>query len=190
MYSGYQTIKLPDGEIIQGTFPTLDWFDKIKKHISFKGKIVLDVGSCDGMYSILAFQEGAKEVVGIEQEKEHANDSAQLANIWKVPFSVLNMPVEEVTLTKHFDIVLFPMIIHWIGPFETRKLESWATDYVVFIFREANEGYDKPENGKWFPALKDLDVAFNGLSRVHSEVLMTQDNGKKITLAIYEKVLS
>ena len=190
-FSGYQTIKLPDGEEIKGVFPTLTWFKIIRSRISFEGQSVMDVGACDGMYSILAKREGAKEVMAVEPEKEKIEAMRYLSEKWDEPLTILDTEIKNVRINRHFDILLLPMIIHWIGIPETRRLVSWVQKYVVFIYREANEGYNEPENGVWFPTQKELDKTFkNRLDRIYNEVLMTQDNGKKITLAIYEKNIS
>ena len=189
MSKNYQTIQHADGTIEEGLFPTLDWFDKIKKHIKFKGNSVLDVGCCTGMLSILSLLEGASEVAGIEKEIENCNVAVGLAEEYKVDLALVNERVEDISLDEHFDIVLFPMIIHWIGEGETKRLITWANKYVVFIYREKNEGYNHPDNGIWFPSQKELD-SLKTLKLVHSETLMEQDNGKKINLAIYEKFIS
>lgn len=167
----------------KGVFPTLDWFKAIKPHVDFKDKYVIDFGCCDGVLSILSKKEGAEKVSGIEHEQEkltHASHLAKGLDITWVLEDIKKLP------TGKFDIGIFSMIIHWIGKGEVKRWIPFA-DTFIYIYRQANVFYDHPDNGYWFPTQEELDIFMKGFSRKHSELLMEQDNNKKIVLAIYEK---
>lgn len=156
--------------------PTDEWFSKILKYVDFKGKSVIDYGCAEGRMCRLAKDAGARWVTGIDSEA-----SFELA--MDIDFELEN--IKDYKPEKH-DMGIFSMIIHWIGKEETvRQLPALNT--AIIIFREPNEGYQIPQNGKWFPTLKELDKTLSGFSRKHTEVLHTQDNNKTIRLAIYEK---
>ncbi len=167
----------------QGVFPTLEWFEKIKAHVDFKDRSVADFGCAQGMMSILAKRNGAAKVVGVDNQGENINFARILAKDLDIDFIYGNI---EDNRSDHYDIKILSMIIHWIGFMETLR-QSRYTNKLIIIFREANEAYDHPDNGKWFPTLEQLDDTFRGFSRKHSEVLMEQDNHKKIVLAIYDR---
>ena len=157
--------------------PTNEWFEKIKAHVDFKGKSVVDYGCAEGIMSKLAKEAGAKYVCAIDNQ-EHYQPSEGVI--------FLKADIDERIV--YGEIKIFSMIIHWIDKDETLK-HIQDCEKAIIIFREKNPGYQIPINGKWFPTLDELDETLDGFRRVHSELLMVQDNDKRITLAIYEKDL-
>lgn len=153
--------------------PTNEWFEKIAKHVDFKGKSVIDYGCAEGIMCKHAKQAGATYVLGIDNQQHfQPHEGVVFAN-------------EEIGVKQAADIKMFSMIIHWIGKDEFIKHAD--SSEVVVIFREPNPGYQIPINGKWFPTLQELSVALNGYSLIHNELLLEQDNNKRVTLAIYDR---
>lgn len=64
--SGYQTIVYPDGSKISGAFDTPSIFSEVSKFVQFHDSSVLDLGCNNGMYGILACNQGAKKYFGID----------------------------------------------------------------------------------------------------------------------------
>lgn len=162
-----------------GVMPTNKWFEKIKAHVDFKEKKVIDIGCAEGIMSKLAKEAGASNVEAIDIKEEHFQPSGEV--------HFIHGKIED-NLWLSGDVAILSMIIHWIGKEETLRQIQYQ-DTVVIIFREPNEGYQVPQNGVWFPTLKELSKTFKGFKLKHTEKLMEQDNGKTIRLAIYEKLL-
>lgn len=156
-----------------GVMPTNEWFEKIKNHLDFKGKTVVDYGCAEGMMCILSKQAGASRIIGIDNQ----------GNFY--PHKYIDFRKEDIGKKYDSDIKIFSMIIHWIGKEEF--LKQIDSQEAVVIFREKNEGYNHPANGVWFPTLDELSDTLKGFKLKHDEVLMEQDNHKRIILAIYEK---
>ncbi len=157
--------------------PTDEWFEKIKAHVDFKDKFVIDYGCAEGIMCYLAREDGANHVIGVDNQ---GNYDASLSGI-----QFIHDYIEEYG-TEINDIGIFSMIIHWVGDKEFRRLAVHSNEVVV-VFREPNEGYQVPINGKWFPTEEELDQTMSGFTKIHSEELMEQDNGKKIRLCIYDR---
>lgn len=73
--SWYHRIKLPDGTVTPGWFPTseriIDWYE-IPDDLS--GKRVLDVGAFDGFWTFLALERGAEQVVAIDDWSDRIDE--------------------------------------------------------------------------------------------------------------------
>lgn len=159
-----------------GVMPTNEWFEKIKAHVDFKGKCVVDFGAAEGIMSQLAVESGAIWVKAVDNQF-HFIPSPKVAFI--------NVNIENFSYDKKVDVGIFSMIIHWIDRKELLR-QAKNIDTLAIIFREPNEGYQIPQNGKWFPTLEELNKTLNGFNLKHTEELMEQDNGKTIRLAIYD----
>lgn len=160
-----------------GVMPTDEWFEKIKAHVDFVSKVVIDFGAAEGIMSNLAVKAGAIWVKAVDNQV-HFLPSPKVAFI--------NMNIENFGYDKRVDVGIFSMIIHWVGKKELLR-QAKNIDTLAIIFREKNPGYQIPINGKWFPTLKELTATLKGFKLKHSEVLMEQDNNKRIILAIYDK---
>lgn len=184
----YQTVQYPDGTVRRGVFDTPYWYDRMRSHVEVKDKALLDVGCNLGMFGIRALQDGASFVEGIDHDTGVITEAMEIARGYALGGSSLrHVSVEMYKPKRDFDIILFSMIIHWIGKVQFLRLVGYAKDTVVVIFRSKNDGYSIPANGKWFPTLDSLSQWLHGFKLKHNEVLLEQDNNKKIILAVYEK---
>src|SRR3990167_4201984 len=130
-----------------GVMPTNEWFEKIKAHVDFKDKSVVDYGCAEGIMSILAKDSGSFKVIGIDNKTYPYYEGVDFRQ-------------EVIGKQYKADIKIFSMIIHWIGKEETQKQADSKT--VIYIFREANSGYNYPTNGCWFPIREELDKFMKG----------------------------
>lgn len=184
----YQTIRLPDGTIRQGVFDTQHWYDRMRSQVEVKDKTLLDVGCNLGAFCIRALQDGASLAQGIDHDSDVMEEAMKIAMGYALSVSsLLCVSVEDYEPPRDFDIVLFSMIIHWIGEGQFLRLVEYAKETVVVIFRSKNDHYNTPENGKWFPTLEELTDCLGNFELKHNETLLEQDNGKKIILAVYGK---
>ncbi len=169
-----------------GVMPTNEWFEKIKAHVDFKGKNVIDFGCAEGVMSFLALKEGANSVIAIDNQPEMIEQVKFLTR----DFDNIRIDLKDLDEAsfgiEETDIGIFSMIIHWIGN-EFLVMETMRMSKVVIIFRLANDGYAIPTNGIWFPTEEGLDNVMVDFTKIHSEELMEQDNGKKIRLCIYDR---
>lgn len=194
-YSGYQTITHPDGTKIYGVFNTDKYFENIHPYIDIPGKNILDVGCNDGMYSILAYKKGARSITLIDNEKIACENASDLMKIYNVPFQVICTDIIDYRPTDYHNIAFFFMVLHWIqDPFKfLRNLLPYITDSVAIIYRTANNGYEIPTNGYWFPIQNErqneLDQIMDicGFDKVISKKIDEQDNNKEIWSAIYNR---
>ena len=171
---------------IKGVMPTVDWFERIKANVNFKDKTVVDVGSCEGVFSYLIKKEGAKVVMAVEEQEDRMAEAISLFKATDTPVVCENVKIQQIEFKEPWDIFFLSMIIHWIGEEEVKKLLPHCNE-VVIIFREKNHNYEIPTNGVWFPTVEELDKSMVGFKRKHSELLMTQNEDQNIILAIYVK---
>lgn len=189
---GYQTIEHANGKVDEGVFPTLDWFREINRSINFDEKTVLDLGCGSGMYSLLAKRAGASEAVGVDESLARCEEFKALFNEYGLPGRVHCLRVEDTGFDKNYDIVLCNMILHWIDDTvgEFRRIADATNNYLVVIFREANDCYQIPLGGKWFTTEGELTTlaASCGFDRINCILLRVQDNNKRILLMIFKRV--
>lgn len=182
MSNQYQTTIDNQGNLIEGAFPTLQWFNSLYQHIDLKDKIIVDYGAGEGMMSILCKKNRAKRVIGIEH-----NPRGLFLNPSTYGIEAINGNIEE-NIT-HSDVTILSMIIHWIDHTTTREILNATKESVAIIYRHKNDLYQVPENGKWFPTTDELNTfALScGFRRINEIHLMTQDNGKAINLAVFKR---
>lgn len=185
----YQTISKPNGEIIKGAMPTLEWFDKIKQYVDFKDKTVLDLGCAEGMFSVLARQEGAKMATGIDSDKNRIKVAQDLSAEWGYDNKFHTATIQDFEYPHGYDIVIASLILHWLPNIhnELDRIETITGQNFITINRTPNPHYKIPENGMWFPTNEELDATL-GFKSKHRERLLVQDNGKEVWLNIYENL--
>jgi len=180
----YQTIRYPDGTLIPGMFPTLEWFSAIAEHVDFENRSLLDVGCSMFSYGLQALDAGASLVTGIEINEETVERVNKLLRLHHVQNAeILHSSAEAFQSTRNYDVVLFSMVIHWLKDPEKhiKRLAEAATDKVVFVFRNP----DPPEPGWFEPSFSKLDSIVGGQC-ISQKLLMDQDK-QYISLAIYDK---
>jgi len=112
--SPYQTILLPDGQILPGCFPTIEWFNTIQSYISVQNKTIIDIGCCIFSYGIQALTNGAKFVTGLDISPIRVTESKQLIEFcgFNNEAEVICSSFEQYTPQKVYDLGLLSMIIH------------------------------------------------------------------------------
>ena len=153
-----------------GVMPTDKWFEKVKIHVSFDGKSVVDYGCAEGEMCRLSKEAGAIKVTGIDHEHDPKHQGINFVN-------------EKIGKLYNADIKIFSMIIHWIGKEEfLRHLDA---KQIIVIYRTPSSGYIE-QNGIFFPTQEELDKLI-GVKPIYTELLMNQGEDKNIVLAIYDK---
>ena len=92
--SQYQTVPLPDGSVQVGLFPTIDWFQKIMCLVDFSNARVLDLGCCQFSYGIQALHQGAKEVIGVDHDRDRVLESRRNIQLWRMEHRAAVIPVD------------------------------------------------------------------------------------------------
>lgn len=181
MIEHYQTIPLPNGDILPGLFPTMEWFAKIHNYIDFTGQSVLDLGCNEGAYCILASQAGATEILGIDSIDERLIKARELAILWNYSHIVYQQElIESFNPPKLYDVIIFSMIIHWLKDAEAhiKRIAQYAKN-LVFVYRaplEVGESGFRPRDG-------DLDTLLSRPVSYFSTLMETPN--QLIKLAIY-----
>lgn len=172
--SGYQDI------VVTGSFPTVNWFTMLPR----TSGTVIDVGCNTGTLSYLYSLE-AQSVDAIDSNPEFIEYAKYLYPRNNIYFQCGRA---EDHILRGYDISVFSMIIHWLeNPKEViQKYLNYTRKYAVFIHRLPNEGYKTPDNGNWFPTIKELSFSSDFRLVTHN-ILMEQDNGKQIALSIFER---
>lgn len=175
----------------RGVFNTPEWFKIINEHVNFKGRSVADFGCAEGVLSLLALKNGAASACLVDHDPNRCRAAQDLmAEHYAKNYMVACAPAESFTEedAPKSDIVILSMIIHWLeNPAqETALLANKARRHAVIIYRAPNRAY-ATEHGHWFPSQRVLDALLAGFNRIHRQVLETQDNGKEIILAIYQR---
>ena len=164
-----------------GRMPTPEWFAALLRGVDGPLGAILDVGSAEGVMSVLAREAGADSVLGIGL---HDDRMAAALEATKGDPAIEIREQEARDFTGSFRTVVFSMMAHWLGPDETARYARMATRNFLIVFREANDHYAIPDNGTWFPTFEELDAVVGGV-RTHEELLMTQDNDKRTWAAVY-----
>ena len=186
-WSGYQTILLEDGTVIPGLFPTIEWYNRMGSMMNFSNKTVLDIGCNDGMMGLLAKRAKAKYVLSVDNNARCIMNTQDLFKRHNLECNVHHGDIDTVKLKP--DILIASMIIHWIGQEQLQRLLTSTKQTAVIIFRADNPHYEISAHGKWFPTRSELTTVMrnSGFNLVYEHELMTQDNGKEIVMAIYDR---
>lgn len=104
----YQKI-VKNGTLIQeGSIDTILKFQQLTQGIDFNGKTVLDVGCNTGMLGYLALQQGAKQVIGIDVDRETISMAKEL-------FPELTFRCEQAeNIYGNYDIIIASGMLHYI----------------------------------------------------------------------------
>ena len=176
---------LPNGDILEGGFPTVDWFNAFATHVDFRDKTVLDIGCATASYGVEAMNRGAAFYTGVELEQGNAHSAADfMLAAGHKDFQIWNTCAEGWTDHHKHDIVIFSMIIHWLqdAEYQVKQLAEMATDKVVFVYRHQHPGGTEPG---YRPTVEELGVLIDA-PLVHTEILL--NNGPQYqVLAIYDK---
>ena len=191
MSDQYQTLLMSDGTIRQGIFPTIDWFNEIKKHVDFQGKVVLDLGCNSFSYGIQAIRSGAKFVVGIDNDQNRISESRAAI----LDHEIITTEKTAIRLAKIedfqpfpyvYDVTIFSMILHWLedAPKQIQRYTDATKETVIFVYRYRQP--DLKEEG-YHPTLEELNAVVN-LTPIHHSMLSTTKE-QNIGLTIYAKNL-
>lgn len=190
MSVNYQTLMHKDGSVETGVFSTLEWFSEISKTVDWKGKSVIDLGCAEGMFCVLALNEGAKRAICIDVNPDMIVKAKKLHKEHGLPYSIYQSKAESYYPLEPHDIVIFSMVLHWMDDvyYHFKRLVDCVKE-IVCIYRTRNASYKIPDNGKWFPSVNELDVlaVTTGFKNVYTRLLLTQDNNKEIYLTVYRR---
>lgn len=180
--NSYQTVPLPNGKIINGTFDTITWFHAISKHIDFKNKTMLDIGCCEFSYGIQALNLGAAHITGLDSDQLRIDQSQSI--IQECNYT------DRTTLVKGFaeeyeplnhDITLFSMVIHWMkDPEHHIKRILLKSNMAIFMYRV--RGF--AEDTGYLPTMEELDSLMGTSHMVYETISDTKE--QNIRLAIYD----
>ena len=184
----YQTVKYGDGRTETGVFDTQKYFDVIKSVVPFRGKSVLELGCNTGMYLLYAKQAGAEYVMGIDIDNTFLTTAKDIFTSFKYDGNFIQGNAEEFYPIRKFDVVMCPMILHWMENPERhlRRFLKLTNEYFVVVYREQNDGYDMENH--WFPTQETMNVRVESMhfDLVHSEIIEVQGD-KNIILSIYKR---
>lgn len=121
-------------------------FKKVFKNISFENKTFLDIGSGNGIYSLFAFVEGAKEIISLEPLLDGStNKSLEKFYKLKKELKAENVIIYRKTLQdflsdKNFDIILLHNSINHIDEESCKVLHKDLKAKATYlkIFRKLN----------------------------------------------------
>lgn len=169
-----------------GIMDTPRWFVALMTGIDGPLGTVLDVGAAEGIMCVLAAQAGATSVLGIGLHDDRMD--AAIIETRAYP----NIEIREAEAHGYsgsHTTVIYSMMAHWLGRDETARFANMATRNFGIVFRLANDHYDRPQNGDWFPTFEELDEVI-GHPRSSETHLLTQDHGKEVWAATYRTDLT
>ena len=102
----YQTIKIKNGIIIQGTVNSLDRLQQLDLDDDLSNKTVLDIGCNSGMLCLECKRRGADRVVGIDIQENRLEQARILAEIMGLEIEYKNVDLFHAKEMGDFDIVL------------------------------------------------------------------------------------
>jgi len=186
--NAYQTVKLSDGEFIQGLFPTREWYKAFSKHVDFKGKRVLDVGCNIFSYGVDALEEGAEFVTGIDNSSQACEEGRGVIedNGISDRSNIIETCAEDFKITEEYNISIFSMIMHWMKDTEThvKRIFDATTDQVIFLYRYQQPGGNEPG---YRPSVSELNKLV-GMKPIHESTLLHTDTQYQ-KLVIYDKTV-
>lgn len=123
-HSNYQILPqairelVPQEEVDASSRYEKERLEFLKRNLSFKNKRILDVGGNTGYFSFELLEEGAKEVVYVEGNEQHANFVKVAADYLDRKIIVENRYLdfkEPSSIHKPVDITLLFNVIHHLG---------------------------------------------------------------------------
>ena len=166
----YQNFPLPGGEMVEGMFPTYQWYQAMAEVVPIKNKTLLDLGCCTFGYGVQALMDGAAYVTGVEKELRRVQQSQEVLQRVGDLRSKTGLhwtSIEDFYLgNSTYDIVLFSMIIHWLKNPEDEIRRFWnvTNEHMVLIYRHVNEGVDEPG---YRPTVEALDFLIGIKHKAH-----------------------
>lgn len=183
----YQTVPLPNGKVFKGMFPTIEWYNEMKKFVDFKDKRVMDYGCCTFSYGISALNDGALWVIGYDNEERKVRDSELAINSWGYGFGLnpkagVALADIEVAAVKYCDVAILSMIIHWLKkPEETVKHIALRSEEVIIVFRYPQD-FEEPG---FYPTLEELDELLKESHIRMGNTKLSSTKEQNIMLVIY-----
>ncbi|MDD3491797.1 MAG: methyltransferase domain-containing protein [Candidatus Pacebacteria bacterium] len=110
----YHRIELPSGIIIKGYSESEKTWERIQNLVDFSDKSILDIGCCYGYFSFKIEERGAKDIVGLEKNKEIIDVAKKIHALKKSKIFFKQGEVENICLEKYFDIILVLNMLHHV----------------------------------------------------------------------------
>lgn len=179
----YQTVLLPDGKIVDGLFPSVLWFNKIKQYVNFQNKSVIDLGCNLFSYGLQAISNGANLSIGIEKSSVYVTQVQQWIKQYNLSRAyILEQDIETYLPDKKYDICIFGMILHWLKTPKQyiNQIKPFIRDYIIFIYRPKTS----VEDFGFRPTQTELNNLL-GLSPILSEPI-GEEIKQNIMLTIYK----
>lgn len=116
----------------------------ISDNLNFQDKMVLDIGGNTGYFSFEAISKGAKSVLLIEGNENHAEFVSELAIAENLPISVSNKYFDFENNNSKSDIVFILNVLHHIGDdFGSQNIsKSEALNYIAKAINNFHEKTD------------------------------------------------
>jgi len=110
----YQRIELPSGIVVKGYSESEKTWERIKNLVNFKNKSVLDIGCFHGYFSFKIEENGAKNIVGLEKNKEAVYTAREIRLRKKSSVFFKVGEIENMRLEQQFDIILALNMLHHV----------------------------------------------------------------------------
>jgi SAM-dependent methyltransferase len=188
----YQTLVMPDGHIQSGLFPTHLWFDFLvnlmqENEVSFAAKSVLDLGCATMGLSVLAYQAGASQIIGVDHNLESVLIARKYLETYNLSSeNCIYDDFENYASSSTSDVVIASMILHRAREAETliRNIEKNTKSFFILIYRPSTSAQD--EFG-CRPTPTELDNLVGFKAMLHTCLPKSMTLGQDISLALYLK---
>jgi len=109
----YQDINLPSGLAIKGYSESEKTWERLSNLIDFKDQKVLDIGCFHGFFSFRIEEAGAKEIDGVEKNKEVILTTQKLSWLKKSKVCFYRGDIVDFKTQNYYDIILVLNMLHY-----------------------------------------------------------------------------
>lgn len=173
-FKSYQKIRLPYGIEIEGT--NLDEMADTVLQRDLSGKSVVDIGCNYGYFCHEAKKRNAKEVIGVEINKETARIARKITDIIGDNVKIID-GIDKLNTNKIYDIILLLNVVHHLNdPFQFIERLSKKCKQLVIEFPTPNdEAFIVRNNGSKikFASLNIFDKVFYKIKLIFIRFVFT-----------------
>ena len=162
---------------------------KLRKHTSFRGKSILDIGTGNGYLLDAAKELGFRECWGLELSKSAAKKAAK-----KFPGRIFNCELGKIKTSKQFDVISMADVIEHLPSvkkdFELISRHLKKGGLLIITTPDTDSITRKMFSRSWFQYKFEHVVYFNrqSMERILGgyEILRFSNNTKSLKLAYYK----